>query len=270
MVDSEVSRDHKALYDSVTGIIKDRFDTMKLGVVALSGGVDSALVAHAAHAALGDRCVAVTVQSEFTTPRDFTRAVEIAEFIGIEHHPLIMRMLADENVGRNDSRRCFHCKRAIFRMLRFEYGDHCLFMDGTNADDDPDRPGRKALQEFAVFSPLEEARLTKKMVRQLARFVGLPNWDTPSESCLATRLPVGTPLDAEGLERVRLMENFFHERGVDTLRAYHDNLMATVTFKSEYADIMEKNRDKFMALITGLGLRSFIYKVWNEPDVDRD
>tara|TARA_Y100001954_G_scaffold236119_1_gene295718 strand:- start:6897 stop:7703 length:807 start_codon:yes stop_codon:yes gene_type:complete len=268
MTESEEIQNHKSLYDSLVEIIKDRFDTTSLGVVALSGGVDSALVAHAAHAALGDKCLAVTVQSEFTTPRDFTRAVEISELIGIEHHPLIMRMLADENVRRNDSERCFHCKRAIFRMMRFEYGDHCLFMDGTNADDDLERPGRKALREFGVFSPLEKAGLTKSMVRQLARLVGLPNWDTPSESCLATRLPVGTPLDAEGLERVRLMENFFHERGVDTLRAYHDNLMATVTFKPEYADIMEKNRDNFMALITRLGLRSFIYKIWNEPDAD--
>lgn len=79
---------------------------------------------------------------------------------------------------------------------------------------------------------------------------------------------MGTPLDAEGLERVRLMENFFHERGVDTLRVYHDNLMATVTFKAEYADIMEKTRDKFMALITSLGLSTFTYKIWNEPDAD--
>lgn len=261
-----MTRDHEASYDALVKIIKGRFNEMKLGVIALSGGVDSGLVAHAAHAALGDKCVAVTVQSEFTTPRDFTRAVQIAEYIGIEHHPLIMRMLTDENVRQNGRERCYYCKRAIFRMMRFEYGDHSLFMDGTNADDDPHRPGRRAIQEFGVFSPLEEAGLSKESVRMVARTVGLPNWNTPSESCLATRLPAEAALDAEGLERVRAMESFFHERGVETLRAYHDNLMATVTFKPEYADIMDKNRDKFMALITRLGLHSFTYKIWNDPD----
>lgn len=174
MTESEEIRNYKVLYDSLVEIIKDRFGATTLGVVALSGGVDSALVAHAAHTALGERCVAVTVQSEFTTSRDFTRAVEVSERIGIEHHPLIMRMLADENVRQNNSERCFHCKRAIFRMMRFEYGDHCLFMDGTNADDDPDRPGRKALREFSVFSPLEKAGLTKK---RCVNWLGL--WDCP-------------------------------------------------------------------------------------------
>lgn len=261
-VNTHVTLDAK--YTALVRLIDAQFASKRLGVVALSGGVDSALVAHAAGTALGNECVAVTVQSEFTTRRDFSAAVQIAESIGMEHHPLIMRMLDDPIVRCNGQERCYYCKQRIFRMMQYEYGDNCLLMDGTNADDDPARPGRRAVREFGVLSPLERTGLTKAMVRRLAKHVGLHNWDAPSESCLATRLPADMPLDVESLERVRVMEDFFHERGVETLRAYHDNLMATVVFKAEYADIMRKNRDKFMTLITKLGLRSFEYKVWNE------
>jgi len=246
--------------DRLKSIITERCQNVDQVVIALSGGVDSSLVAALAYEVLNERCVAVTVQSELTSGREFTRAVEMAEHIGIEHHPLMMRILEKDAIRKNSEDRCYHCKRAIFDLMLLEYGDECVIMDGTNTDDDPLRPGLQAIREFGVLSPLKEAGLTKQDVRQYAQELGLPSWDRPSESCLATRIPVGTPLSQDWLEKIEIMESFFHYKGVETLRVYSDNLMATVEYLPQYAEIIRKNRDKFAALIEKIGLRSFIFK----------
>lgn len=249
--------------DSLVSVISKRLRTVDRAVVAMSGGVDSTLVAAAAYQVMGDRCVAVTVQSELTAVRDFTRAVEMAEHIGIEHHPLCIRLLEEKEVRRNGRYRCYYCKRAIFRLMRLEYGDDTVIMDGTNMDDDPERPGLKAAREYNVFSPLKEAGMTKSIVRATARSIGLPNWNAPSESCLATRLLAGLPLNLKRLEMVQAMESFYHKRGVENLRARHDNLVATVEHLSQDSEIINKYRDSFAALIKKIGLRSFTFKEWS-------
>ena len=232
-------------------------------VVALSGGVDSGLVALAASRAVGADAVAVTASHELVARREFTRAVEVAEWIGIEHHPLLMRPLEDEAIRQNKTNRCYACKRALFRALRLEYGDRCLLLDGTNADDDPSRPGLQAARECGVVSPLAVCGLTKEAVRALAREAGLPNWDRASESCLATRIPTGTPLTTGALSLVERLESYFHERGVPSLRVRPDNLVATVEYSAQCADIIEKYRDNFVAEIQGIGLRSCRFKEWD-------
>jgi len=249
--------------DSLVSVISKRFKTVDRAIVAMSGGVDSSLVAAAAFQVFGNKCVAVTVQSELTAASDFTRAVETAEHIGIEHHPLCIRLLEVKEVRRNNEYRCYYCKRAIFELMRLEYGDDTLIMDGTNRDDDPNRPGLKAVREFGVFSPLEEAGMVKSEVRNTAKAIGLPNWDAPSESCLATRLPVGVPLNPVRLQMVQAMETFFQNRGVKALRARHDNLVATVEYLPQDAKIIRESRDSFAALIKEIGLRSYVFKEWS-------
>ena len=250
--------------EGVTRIIREKRGTRTPVVVALSGGVDSCLVALAAHRATDGEALTVTVKSELVAGREFSRAVEAAALIGLEHHPLPLRILDEPLVRRNGPDRCYGCKRAIFRMMKVEYGDHCLILDGTAADDDPARPGLRALREHGIVSPLAECGLDKERVRALAREAGLPMWDRPSNSCLATRIVEGIPLNVERLKMVETMESFFHARGADSVRVSHDNLVATVSFLPQYAEIMEKTRDKFAALIEGIGLRSCRYKEWRE------
>jgi len=233
-------------------------------VVALSGGVDSALVALAAHRSLGRNALASTASHELVARREFSRAVEMAEEIGIEHHPLLLRPLQDAVIRRNGPDRCYACKRALFRTITMEYGDRCLILDGTNADDDPSRPGLRAVRECGVVSPLAECGLTKDAVRGLAREAGLSNWERMSESCLATRIAPGIPLNADRLSKVERMESFFHERGVESLRVRHDNLVATVEYLPQYADIIEKHRDNFMAEIERIGLGSCRFEEYAE------
>ena len=171
--------------------IAERSGESGCAAVALSGGVDSGLVAAATKLALGPRAVACTVVTEMTQERDKERAIEVAGRIGIEHRLIEVSALAVPEVRRNLEDRCYYCKSLVFRTMKEAFGNECLLLDGTNADDSPDRPGLKAVSEFKVLSPLADLGLGKSHIRALAFDAGLPNWETPSESCLATRIPQG-------------------------------------------------------------------------------
>jgi len=232
--------------------------------VALSGGVDSSLVALAALRAVGERAMAVTGDHELVSRREFERAAAVASSLGIKHQTVRVRPLDDPLVRGNGPDRCYGCKRALFRAIREVVGPEGLILDGTNADDDPARPGLRAVRECGVVSPLKACGLDKASVRALAREAGLANWDRPSESCLATRIPRGTSLDLDGLRLVERLESYFHAHGVESLRVRPDNLVATVEYLPEHREIMDKLRDNFAAEIERIGLRSCRFKEWGE------
>jgi len=227
-------------------------------VVALSGGVDSGLVAAAAHQAVA--AVAVTVRSALTPARDAEQATAVAFHIGIGHAVMDIDILDDPQVRGNLSDRCYHCKKKIFRTIVESHGSDILLLDGTNADDDPARPGLRAVREFGVFSPLLEVGLIKDVVREISKDIKLPNWNAPSESCLATRFPVGEGLTRKALGQVESMESFFHDLGVKTVRVRPDNLVAIVEHHPQYSEIIKNNTDNFMAHVQSIGLRSCRFK----------
>ena len=250
--------------DALVSLIAERSKDSAQAVVAISGGVDSGLAAWAARAALGDAVEAATVVSELTPGRETERARAVAEHIGIACRTIAINVLGDPRVHANEPDRCYHCKRLIFQNLSEHYGSDTQFIDGTNADDDPLRPGMKALREFGVLSPLREAGMGKAEVRASARAVGLPNRDTPSESCLATRIPHGIALSPDGLRVVETLETHCHGLGVETLRVRYDNLVAIVEFLPQYSEIMKKNSDNLVALARRIGVRSCEFKEWSE------
>ena len=235
-----------------------------MAVIALSGGVDSGLAAWTAHAALRDRARAITFISELTPAREAERAEAVAAHIGITFQAMAFSALDDPRVRANGPDRCYHCKYLIFRALRDAVGPEPLLIDGTNGDDDPLRPGLKALREHRVFSPLREAGLGKADVRAMARAVGLPNHAVPPESCLATRIPHGVQLSEEGLQIVEALESHCHSLGIDTLRVRYDNLMAIVEYLPQYSDLINKNRDSVVAHARRIGVGSCDFKEWSE------
>ncbi|MFH1914509.1 MAG: asparagine synthase-related protein [Pseudomonadota bacterium] len=247
--------------------VRNRTDPDDQMVIALSGGVDSGLVAAAAQAAWtgGDHGLpplAVTLRSELTARLDFERAEAVARHIGIRHEVITTRMLDRDQVRRNGPNRCYHCKLALFDQVRQRWGDGCVIADGTNGDDDAARPGLRAAREHGVFQPLKLLCIAKARVRQLARAAGLPNWDAPSESCLATRLAQGTPLTQERLAKVERLEAFWRGHGVGALRVRHDDMVATVEYLPQDSGIMKQERDHFNAVIRSAGLGAVRYKEW--------
>ncbi len=175
-------------------------------LVALSGGVDSALVAYASYKALGNDAIAVTADYRTLARDELEYAKRVTEEIGIRHILIEYDELEDENFVRNDEMRCFYCRERLAKHLIevAEREDIDTIVDGTNADDVKEyRPGLKALSAHGIRSPLLELGIGKQEVRSLAMYVGLSVYDKPSDACLASRLAYGVMVTKE---RLRIVE----------------------------------------------------------------
>lgn len=199
-------------------------------IVAYSGGVDSAVVAHAAHLALGDRAVAVTGVSASLAAGELEAAQRVAAAIGIRHETLATDELSHDAYLRNAPDRCFHCKTELYEQLRREAerrGLHVI-LNGANADDLGDfRPGMQAAADFAVRSPLAECGLTKDDVRALARHWNIEAWDKPATPCLSSRIAYGVSVTPERLARIDAAEQALRSLDLGAIRVrLHENELA--------------------------------------------
>ncbi len=187
--------------------------------VAYSGGVDSTLLAWLCGRVLGKSVHLYLVQSPFLSTRELISAQAIARKLHLPLKILPLDLLALKTVRENDSSRCYHCKAAIIEAIFRARLDGAVVVDGSHVDDaQEDRPGRKALFEKGVASPFALAEWTKKDIRRFARNAGLSNWNKPSQSCLATRVPFGTPLEAGILKRIEAAEDILYQVGCVRVR----------------------------------------------------
>ena len=178
-------------------------------IVALSGGVDSALVAYAAQKALGKSALAVTADYKTLSEEELESAKRVCLEIGINHLVIEYNELDNPNFVRNDKNRCYHCRTELGENLLnlSKAMDFNVIVDGTNIDDLSEyRPGIIALKDKGIRSPLVELGFTKMKVRELAKEVGLSIYDKPSNSCLASRIPWGTAVTSEKLDRIEKSE----------------------------------------------------------------
>ena len=186
------------------------FDDKGKVLVALSGGVDSALVAYAAYKSIGELAVAVTADYKTLAQEELDSAKKICSEIGIRHIITEYNELENPDFVKNDKNRCFHCRTQLATHLitLSEKDGIDTIVDGTNLDDLGEyRPGIDALRENGVRGPLVEIGLGKTEIRNFAREVGLSVYDRPSNSCLASRIPWGYEVTAEKLARIEKGEN---------------------------------------------------------------
>ena len=178
-------------------------------VVALSGGVDSAVVALAAKKALGKNAVAITADYKTLAEEELATARQVAKEIGIDHRVIEYDELENPEFVKNDGMRCYHCRTELGQHLAEEAkkAGIALIVDGTNADDLTDyRPGIRALRENGVRSPMVELGITKAEIREIAKSFGLSIYDKPSNACLASRIPAGSKVTYEKLQRIESAE----------------------------------------------------------------
>jgi uncharacterized protein len=200
--------------------------------VAYSGGIDSTVVARAAHEALGDQAIAVTAVSDSLAAGELEEAQALARQIGITHRIIRTEEFADPNYLRNNPDRCYFCKSELYgrlALLRNELKVDAI-ASGANADDAGDhRPGMRAASENGVRHPLLECGLSKDAVRNLARAWGLPTWDKPATPCLSSRIAYGEEVTPERVKMIDSAEQWLRQQGFRLLRVrYHKGDLARV------------------------------------------
>lgn len=231
------------------------FDGKGKVLVALSGGVDSALVAYAAYQSLGRSAIAVTADYKTLAQEELESAKKICVEIGIKHLVIQYNELENPDFVRNDKNRCFYCRTELSEHLKeiARKEDTSLIVDGTNLDDLVDyRPGIKALKGNGVKSPLVEVGFTKNAVREYARKVGLSVYDRPSNSCLASRIPWGQHVTAERLARIEKGEIMIKQIfGAKQVRIRDFDGMASIEVGSDEIKLLS-DKTKLSELIYSL------------------
>jgi uncharacterized protein len=200
--------------------------------VAMSGGVDSAVVAKAAQLALGSEAIAVTADSPSVARADLADARRVAKLIGIRHIVVATDEFSDPDYARNDGSRCYHCKTELYDRiagLRGELGFDAI-VSGANFDDLGDyRPGLIAAAEHGVRHPLQELEFGKAVVRELAQHWKLPVWDKPASPCLSSRIAPGVSVTTERTARIEAAEGILHELGLPECRVrFHEGDLARI------------------------------------------
>ena len=223
----------------------DWFEDKTKVMIALSGGVDSALVAYAAFQALGSSAIAVTADYKTLSEDELFSAKQVCSEIGIEQLLLDYSELENEEFVKNDSNRCFHCRMELGAHLieLAKTHDVKIIVDGTNLDDLGDyRPGIQALRDNGIRSPLVETKFSKSQIRDIVKSVGLSVFDRPSNSCLASRIPWGQRVTAEKLTRIEFGETLVKQlTNLKQVRVRDFDGSAKIEVDKEMISVLDKN-----------------------------
>jgi len=206
---SDVEKNHPRGTANLEMVVNWFLKSGERAIVALSGGVDSAVVALGASKALGNGAIAITADYKTLSAEELFSARQIAREIGIEHYIIEYSELENQEFVKNDELRCYYCRSELGMHLvkKAKSTGIALIVDGTNTDDLKEfRPGITALRENGIRSPLVELGIAKSEVREIAKQFGLSVHDKPSNSCLASRIPAGVIVTNERLRRIENSE----------------------------------------------------------------
>jgi uncharacterized protein len=248
--------------------LRARLHELESVAVAFSGGVDSSVLLHAAHAELGARSAGVIADSASLPRRELSEARETARSIGARLVELATDELADERYRSNRGDRCYFCKAALFRgMAELARREGFRFLAFGEITDDlaDDRPGARAALEHEVAAPLREAGFDKADVRRYAREHGLPSAEKPASACLASRLPVGTRVTRARLLRVEQAEEAARAFGFRQLRVRDHGRTARMEVAPDELERAEGLRPGLVAALAGLGFEALELAAYRAP-----
>lgn len=245
-------------------MMKNKYDQLieyfkELGsvAVAFSSGVDSTFLLYAAHEALGDKAVAVTLSSRVFPEREYNEAKELTQKLGVKHIIIEADELEIDDYVKNPTNRCYICKMNLFTKI-FDVAKEeglAYVVEGSNKDDEGDyRPGLQAVKELGAKSPLRELGFTKAEIRAFSKEHGLPTAVKPSFACLASRVPYGETITAKKLEMIDKGEQLLLDKGFSQFRVrIHGENVARIELLPEEMSRMADD-----------GLRTEIYDNFKE------
>ena len=209
--------------------LEEYLKTLEKVAIAYSGGIDSSYLLFVANKVLPKEQVLAVIANGIMVPRkDYEEAIQFLKENKFQYIEVPYKPLEIVEFKENHKDRCYHCKKALMTALKKvakENGYENL-LDGKNANDlTVYRPGNKATEEVGVISPLGKFEISKEEIRQYSKSLGIPFWNKPSNSCLATRFPYNTNLTEEGLKKVEQSEEIIKSIGIKKVRVrVHDSI----------------------------------------------
>ena len=245
--------------------LNDYFSRFSGAIIAFSGGVDSALLAYAAHRALGDNMVAALADSPSLARREYRSAVDFARNYGIPLQIVRTDEMQNPFYRANEGNRCYYCKKALFEKLGElrEQLEHAKpdsswpIFYGVNLDDLTDhRPGTQAAKEADIAAPFTDLGIDKQTIRSLCSHFGLEIAEKPAMPCMSSRIHYGEKVTEEKLSQVEKAEDFLFDLGFRILRVRHQGDTARIEVMPQDFDRLVENRTAVVERFEALG---FIY-----------
>lgn len=225
--------------------LENRLKELKKVAIAFSGGIDSSFLLYSANKVLGrENVLAIIGNGQMIPRKDYAEAIEFLKENNFAYIETKVDCLEVLEFKENHKDRCYYCKKSIMsKIIKIakENGFDTV-CDGKNVDDTKVyRPGNNATKELGIISPLEECGFSKKDIRENAKMLGIPFWNKPSNSCLATRFPYNTILTNENLKKVENAEEIIKSLDIPTTRVrVHENI-ARIEVEKQYFDKILNN-----------------------------
>ncbi|MGD2033791.1 MAG: ATP-dependent sacrificial sulfur transferase LarE [Bacteroidales bacterium] len=238
--------------------LENWFAGINKAAVALSGGIDSSLIAYVARKQLGrDHVIAIISNSASLKQKELLEARNFCKQYDIPLLEIDSREIEDANYRNNPVNRCFFCKTALYsemeRIIEEKYPDH-IILNGNNFSDFGDyRPGLKAAEDHRVFSPLAQCKFTKEDIRTAARYYDLPNRNKPASPCLSSRFPYGEKISVRKLKMVEKAEDVLNDFGFNDVRVRYIGNKARIEVPGHQVDTLAKSFDRIAPSILSFG-----------------
>ena len=227
-------------------------------VVGFSGGIDSTYLAVMANKVLGNGATKLVTADSPSLPRDELQdCQELAELLGLDLTVVRTAEFENGEYLKNDALRCFYCKSELMDALgpiARERGSAVVL--GVNYSDRGDyRPGQRAASEKDARFPLLEAQMTKAMIRDHAKLLGIPNHDKAQAACLSSRVPYGTPITLSVLSRVERAERYLKSLGLTQVRVRDYDTSARIEVNPEDLQVCAGHGAQIDLELKALGYR---------------
>jgi pyridinium-3,5-biscarboxylic acid mononucleotide sulfurtransferase len=241
--------------------LKNYLGSIDSAVIAFSGGADSTFLLKIASNILKDKVIAITAKSPTFTQSELKDSKAIARQLKVKQVIIETNELSNESFTANDKKRCYYCKNELMGLIS-QYAKKNNFgyiFDGSNYEDTNDyRPGARAVKEWGVISPLKEAGLTKVEIRTASKELGLSTWDKPAAACLASRVPYGTKITEDLLQKISDAESVIKKLGFRQVRVRHHGNIARIELPVQ--DIQKILGDKIKnTVISSLKKLGYVY-----------